>query len=424
MVSKVVGDYRLTEELGSGSFGTVYKGRHMTTGEIAAVKTISRASLSPKLEVLLGAEVESMRKISSPHVIKLVNTFMSERSYYIVMEYCAGDNLETYLANHTDVTAETIGRWAREIVEGMFAMQSLNILHRDLKLANLILTSKHAENAHVKICDFGLARVLGEDMWATTMVGTPLCSAPELLAGNPYDNKVDIWSLGVLLYEMIERKKPFPAETFQELIAMQRSPLSFGPETDLKARALIQDLLSYVPSQRPSLSEVLSHPYFSFAQIPQTIDLDQAYSSIGRPASLPGIREIYALAIMYEWKNEDIYWNLLKIVESKEQIRNNKIQSLRSQKGQKHEEYFHLVKAEIAENLKNRLASCREQPICKAILVKEAEDLLISAMRKGEKQENKADLIRNAMILLASVDDDSKRVEDCFSLCSFLQQSE
>ena len=423
MVSKVVGDYRLTEEIGSGSFGTVYKGRHVTTGEVAAVKTISRASLSPKLEVLLGAEVESMRKISSPWVIKLINTFMSERNYYIVMEYCAGDNLETYLANHADVTVETIGRWAREIVEGMLAMQSLSILHRDLKLANLILTSNHAENAHVKICDFGLARVLEEDMWATTMVGTPLCCAPEILAGSPYDNKVDIWSLGVLLYEMIERKKPFPAESFQELTTMQRSPLSFSPETDLKARALIQDLLSYIPSKRPSLAEVLSHPYFSFTQAPQTIDLDQAYSSIGRPASLPGIREIYELAIVYEWKNEDIYWNLLKIVESKEQIRKEKIQFLQAQKGKKHEEYFQLVKAEIAEDLKSRLGRCREQPVSKAILVKEAEDLLISAMRTGEKQESKANLIRNAMILLTAVDDCSKRVEDCFSLCLFLQQS-
>lgn len=421
MVSKVVGDYRLTEEIGSGSFGTVYKGRHVTTGDLAAVKTISRTGLSSKLEVLLGTEVEAMRKISSPHVVKLLNTFMSERSYYIVMEYCAGENLETFLANQTDVTEGNIRRWAREIVAGMLAMQSLNILHRDLKLANLMLTSNNTENAHVKICDFGLARVLGEDMLATTMVGTPLCSAPELLAGSPYDNKVDIWSLGVLLYEMIERKKPFPAKSFQELIKMQRFPPSFGPETDPKAKALILDLLSCIPSQRPSLSEVLSHPYFSYVQIPETTDLDQACSTIGRPGYLPGIREMYTLAIVYEWENEDIYRNLLQIVESKEQIRRDKINFL--QKGQKNEVYFRLVKAEIAEDLKNRLGRCGKQPINKAILVKEAENLLISAMRKGEKQENKVDFIRNAMILLAAADDDSKRVENCFDLCSFLQQS-
>jgi len=421
MVSKIVGSYRLTEELGSGNFGTVYKATHTTSGELVAVKVISLSSLSPKMQTLLGSEVESMRRIASPHVVKLKTTLMSDRSYYIVMEYCSGANLEHFLESH-NATPDTIRRWAREIVEGMMAMQNLHILHRDLKLANIMLTSTNADEASIKICDFGLARVLGEDSFTTSIVGTPLCSAPELLAGKPYDSKVDVWSLGVVLYEMIEHRKPFPAQSFEELAHLQRSPLLFRSETDLKARALISDLLNYTPSQRLPLSEILQHPYFVFYSSPPSIDLEQSSSSIGRSAPHPQLQDIYDLAVTYD-KNTDVYRSLLQVVAAKEQLHGGKFRTLQRRSVKEQKDYFQRVKAVVVGDAKERLQECAAVPLNVEVLVKEAEDSLVTAMRNETKKESKIDLVRRAETLLVAGDDSSQRVESCFSLCAALQKA-
>lgn len=302
-------------------------------------------------------------------------------------------------------------------------MQNLHILHRDLKLANIMLTSTNVEEASIKICDFGLARVLGEDAFTTSIVGTPLCSAPELLAGKPYDNKVDLWSLGVVLYEMIENRKPFPAQSFEELANMQRSPPSFRPETDLKARALISDLLSYNPSQRPPLSEVLHHPYFSFDSSPPSMDLEQSSSSIGRPSPLPQLQDIYELAVTYEGKKAEVYMNLLQVVVAKEKLRSGKHRALERKSVKEQKEYFQRAKAGVVGDAKERLQRCAELLLNGEVLVQEAEELLVTAMRKETQKESSVDLVRTATTLLVAGDDSSQRVESCFSLCTSLQKA-
>lgn len=418
MVSKVVSDYRLSEELGHGNFGWVYKGVNLKTGEIAAVKAIDKNSLTPKMQELLATEIQALTNINSDSVVRFKKMCKSGTTYYIIMDYCSGGNLEELLSSSSYISSELILRWSTQLLSALFAFQSNHILHRDLKPANILLTSRNLREADIKVCDLGLARVLSGDMLATTQVGTPLTSAPEILTGQPYDFKVDLWSFGVILYQLSHKKPPFPARTFQELLQMQRTLPIFNTEIDIKLKALIMDLLAYYPNQRPNLEQISKYAYFTYSTpLREDIDLNQATSSIGH--SRPTIREYSDLSSYFLTKNRSIssYLNhqILKNTPRIHYIQ----EQLKSLKSFTSLEKAYLELEEIIERARNSKEN--EERWSSEEVVSEAEEMLVAAMRLITTNAEKKRLLRWAEILLSEVEGDADRVRSDLDLCVFCQ---
>jgi len=207
---KRVGPYKLMQELGGGAYGQVYKCIDTRNQEIRAIKKVELPRqpnpLSPDRS--LRKEAEILKKFDSDYIIKCYGDMETENNYYIVLEYCDGGNLKAKIG-----VGETEAlRYVRQIVSAMKAMYGQNILHRDIKPDNILLS-----NGVAKIGDFGTAKSM--TMSERGLAGTLPYMAPEVRypqPGQQYDVKVDVWSLGVLTYELITGQLPYDYEQLTE----------------------------------------------------------------------------------------------------------------------------------------------------------------------------------------------------------------
>ena len=272
-IMKKVGNYRLEREIGSGAFGTVYLARNLLNSQTVAVKAIPLAGLNPRLLKQLERELSVMMSISSPYVVALIDKVRTSNYVYVVMEYCAGGDLEVY-TKKGKVTEVLARRWMGNLLDAFATLHRQKVLHRDLKLANILLSETDEGAAVAKVADFGFARFASDFSLAETMLGTPMFMAPEILGRTPYNYKVDVWSLGIIAYEIMVGKQAFVVYSMDELIEAQKRPIEFPPDCDLsnEAKSLIALMLKYRPSDRPSFEVIRAHPFF---QEPQSAPLVQ-----------------------------------------------------------------------------------------------------------------------------------------------------
>lgn len=205
--SKVVDNYILMNVVGSGQFGDVYKAKRIDREEFYAVKAISKDKLDhvPRLHEMTKDEVEILSKMNNPNIIKLHETLKTANNLYIVYELCTGGTLEELLDKRKFLPEKEAFQIFRQLLNGCKAMVKLNILHRDFKPSNILI-----HDGVIKIADFGFCKTLTNAQEVTeTMVGSPIYMAPEVLKGYPYSLKADIYSLGVLLYELLYGVVPF-----------------------------------------------------------------------------------------------------------------------------------------------------------------------------------------------------------------------
>lgn len=206
-MSKVVENYILQTVIGSGQFGDVYKAKRVDAEEYYAVKTIKldKFTNTPKLHDMTKNEVEILGKINNPNVIKLYKVLKTANNIYLIYELCTGGNLEQLLDIRKFIPEKEAVDIFRQLLNGCRTIVDLKILHRDFKPSNILF-----HNGTVKIADFGFCKVLNSSFDATeTMVGSPIYMAPEILKGQVYNMKADIYSLGVLFYETLYGVCPF-----------------------------------------------------------------------------------------------------------------------------------------------------------------------------------------------------------------------
>eukprot|EP00271_Cylindrocystis_brebissonii_P002767 TRINITY_DN13568_c0_g1_i1.p1 TRINITY_DN13568_c0_g1~~TRINITY_DN13568_c0_g1_i1.p1 ORF type:complete len:772 (-),score=169.43 TRINITY_DN13568_c0_g1_i1:815-3130(-) len=254
--------YELLNELGKGSYGSVYKGRDRVTSELCAIKVISLAEGEEGYADIRG-EIEMLQQCSHPNVVKYHGSYHGKDYLWIVMEYCGGGSVADLISNLDEPLEESLlGYICRESLKGLKYLHSIFKVHRDIKGGNILLT----DSGEVKLGDFGVAAQLTRTMSKrNTFIGTPHWMAPEVIQENHYDGKVDIWALGISAIEMAEgvppRSNVHPMRVLF-MVSREPAPTLADPEKwsllfhDFVAKCLAKD-----PKKRSTATQLLQHKF-------------------------------------------------------------------------------------------------------------------------------------------------------------------
>jgi len=252
--------YHFVRLIGKGAFGKVILGIHILTGKYVAIKTIDKKYMKDKFSRhKVFQEVYILKKVRHSNVIRLLEVFEDSDRMLIVMEYAAGGDLLQYVRTKGPLEESKARIVFRQIVYGLGHVHARGVLHRDIKLDNILLDVK----GNVKICDFGVSRIINNDDPIKEQCGTPAYIAPEVITNEGYKGfYIDHWSLGVLLYAMITAKVPFHASNMQELLeVIMKKKLRFSLTVSKLVVDLIESLLKINPVERLSIPEILEHPW-------------------------------------------------------------------------------------------------------------------------------------------------------------------
>jgi len=255
---KRIGNYILEQKIGSGSYGEVYQGRNETNGQKVSIKVMERTLISGQFIELLKDEVKILRSCESTNIIKLYDVKKTAHNIYLVYEFCNEGDMDAYLSKKGHLTEEEAVKYFLEILNGFKVLVKNNVIHRDFKLANLL---KH--EGTVKISDFGFSKLMSKWDMAQTVIGTPLNMAPEIIRGNKYNNKVDIWSLGIVFYQMLFGVPPYIGLNLIDMLEeIQNSELKFpkeinniSPETE----DILKKMLTPEPNERIEWRDLFRH---------------------------------------------------------------------------------------------------------------------------------------------------------------------
>ncbi|NXV28826.1 AURKA kinase, partial [Rissa tridactyla] len=253
-------DFEIGRPLGKGKFGNVYLAREKKSKFILALKVLFKTQLEEAgVEHQLRREVEIQSHLRHPNILRLYGYFHDVTRVYLMLEYAPRGEVYKELQKLTKFDEQRTATYVTELADALSYCHSKSVIHRDIKPENLLLGS----NGELKIADFGWS-VHAPSSRRTTLCGTLDYLPPEMIEGRTHDEKVDIWSLGVLCYEFLVGKPPFEAETYQETYrAISRVEFKFPPFVSEGARDLISKLLKHNPFHRLPLKDVLLHPWIT-----------------------------------------------------------------------------------------------------------------------------------------------------------------
>ncbi|KAL1959715.1 hypothetical protein VTO42DRAFT_1301 [Malbranchea cinnamomea] len=298
----VIGDYQIVQEIGRGSFATVYMGKHSKSRTFVAIKSVNLRRLNKKLKDNLKSEIGILKGLHHPHIVALIDCEESSTHIHLVMEFCALGDLSLFIKKRGtleghEMTHEmalrypnppsgglnevVVRHFLKQLASALEFLRSKDLIHRDVKPQNLLLNPspksiaeglvdtppyKGSEDSFttvvgvqsfpmLKIADFGFARSLPSTSLAETLCGSPLYMAPEILRYEKYDAKADLWSVGTVLYEMLVGKPPFRAGNHVELlrrIEKADDKIAFPSELEVSRpmKQLIRALLKRNPVER------------------------------------------------------------------------------------------------------------------------------------------------------------------------------
>lgn len=304
--------YVISNEIGKGSFATVYRGYHGETRRAVAIKTISRSILTTKLLDNLESEINILKSLKNRHITELTDIIKAQRNIYLIMEFCSGGDLSSYIKHRGRVTAlhtptsplpsflphpkvgglsdPVVRSFVGQLSSAMRFLRARDLIHRDIKPQNLLLAPALSADEYacrgkggwipgpvgtpiLKVADFGFARILPNASMAETLCGSPLYMAPEILRYEKYDATADLWSVGAVVYEAAVGRPPFRAQNHIELLKKidhARSRVHFPDEDPKNAdaiargdlvpvsaevKALIRGLLKRKPVERRSFEQ-------------------------------------------------------------------------------------------------------------------------------------------------------------------------
>ncbi|CAI2368560.1 unnamed protein product [Moneuplotes crassus] len=260
---KNIDSYILGRAIGQGTFGKVRSGTHIITGEKVAVKILEKEKIKDNNDVQrIIREIKILKSVRHPSVIQLYEIVETQNQLYLIMEYAEGGELFDLIVDRHRLSEDLACKFFRSLIFGMKYIHSLNICHRDLKPENLLLDL----NRDLKIVDFGLSNVYevkGRDTLKTAC-GSPCYAAPEMIAGQSYHgDKVDVWSVGIVLYAMVCGYLPFEDPVTKKLYKKILSADYKIPKyVSSSVRDLITKILNTNPDERYTIGEIMEHPWF------------------------------------------------------------------------------------------------------------------------------------------------------------------
>ncbi|TVY60721.1 Serine/threonine-protein kinase ATG1 [Lachnellula suecica] len=308
---KSVGSFTIEDEIGKGSFATVYRGKHKSSGALVAIKSVNLVKLNKKLKDNLYCEIEILRCLHHPHIVALIDCRESASHIHLVMEYCELGDL-SYFIKKRDKLADNpalkdmvrnypippagglneviVRHFLKQLASALEYMKKQDFIHRDVKPQNLLIlpSPQYTETATnpplvmsarektlipivgltslpmLKIADFGFARALPETSLAETLCGSPLYMAPEILRYEKYDARADLWSVGTVLFEMAFGRPPFRAANHVDLlrkIEQGEDKIRFPKEAVVSSgmKELIMALLKRQPVDRIPFADFFGH---------------------------------------------------------------------------------------------------------------------------------------------------------------------
>lgn len=249
--------------LGHGSFSRVYGGYACTYTPVAIKKIPMIEAEKEKNKKYLTSEISIMKKLNHENIVNLLDVIWEENDLYLVLERCGGGDFKKYL-NGQAMREQYAQFFLKQLASGLKYLHDNKISHRDLKPQNLLLSEDYKI---LKISDFGFAKIVGSNALQETICGSPMYMAPEIMDHLPYTDKSDLWSVGIIMYEVMFGKYPIAAKNIFELMkALQtftRINFPNSPVISKEAKHLIVSLLTKQVESRISWESFFSHSWFS-----------------------------------------------------------------------------------------------------------------------------------------------------------------
>ncbi|KAK2956030.1 putative serine/threonine protein kinase [Blattamonas nauphoetae] len=251
-------NYHILQLVGEGSFGKVYKGRRKSTGQVVAMKFISKVGKTKKDLRNLQLEIDIMQRLHHDNICMLLDTFETDTDIVMVIEFGEGDLFEILEDDKTLPEAE-VQKIAKQLISALYYLHHNKIIHRDLKPQNILIFS----DGSIKVADFGFARTLSRSsVCLTSMKGTPLYMPPELVMEKPYDKSADLWSMGIVLYELFVGVPPFYTNNFVSLVRLiVQDPVKYPSNMSDTFKSFLRGLLQKKPDKRLTWPNLAQHPF-------------------------------------------------------------------------------------------------------------------------------------------------------------------
>jgi serine/threonine protein kinase len=249
--------------LGSGAFSNVYRCRRATDPDFVALKVCPKSGMKNDTDrVHLQMELDAMAFLHHPNVVSLRDFFFDDENYYLVLDYCEGGDLANYLVTQQQLREPMVAAVFHQIVSGIEHCHSRGVAHRDLKPQNVLITTFPT----VRVTDFGLASHF-YDRKLHTFCGSVCYAAPECLSMVEYDGELaDLWSLGVILYELMAGHAPWNMTSIPKMIAqIKAGQYTIPPAMNSSCADLIRRMMKVKPTERIKCEKILAHPWLHMA---------------------------------------------------------------------------------------------------------------------------------------------------------------
>lgn len=301
-------EFVFTEKLGSGTYATVYKAyRKSGAREVAAIKCVLKSSLNKASTENLLTEIALLKKLKHENIVELKDFQWDDNYIYLIMEYCSGGDLSHFIRSKRCLPEHIVRKFLRQIVSAMKFLREHKVAHMDLKPQNILCTS--ASDPTLKIADFGFAKHLYQGDKLHALRGSPLYMAPEIICKGQYDARVDLWSIGVILYECLFGRAPYASKSFRELEEKIWDPkpveLPYGVEVSDNCRDLLLSLLKRSPDDRIPFEQFFEHPFLDIDNAPSENCLPKATCLVKKAVELdskgdyPAAVQLYCEAVSY-----------------------------------------------------------------------------------------------------------------------------
>jgi len=319
-------DYKKVKFLGEGSFASVYSVENKITGEIRAMKIINKsASCSIEDDKEIFNEINILRTMDHPNILKIFEFYSNKESYSIVTELCSGGELFQEIIEKGPFNEKYCAYVMYQIFSAINYCHKMHILHRDLKPENILIAKRDKNDFPlIKICDFGTSKMFEKGTVQRKLVGSSYYIAPEVLKKH-YDEKCDIWSCGVILYILLSARPPFGGESDSEImekVSKGKYDLKSPPFDTVSHEALdlIKSCMTMEVSKRISAEEALKHPWLQmnkakelFSQIKNTDTIKKLVDNLKNYHSISVIQETALAYLVHNFPQKSDVINACKL---------------------------------------------------------------------------------------------------------------